>query len=170
MKKILLGLAVVFASVQFSNAQEKPISVDVQAGLPMGDISDFSNFYVGLNLTYMFAEVAEDFYIGGRAGYNIYLGEDYSETIFGQTITVDGVDLDFLTLAVVGRYDFTENLFGRLDLGYAVGLEENSDGAVFVEPRFGYSAEVFDVFAFYQNIFDSDFSLGAVGVGFAYKF
>lgn len=170
MKKFLLVLAVAVVSVQFSNAQEKPISVDVQAGLPMGDISDLSNFYVGLNLTYMFAEVAEDFYLGGRAGYNIYLGEDNSETVFGQTITAEGVDFDFVTLAVVGRYDFTENLFGRLDLGYAVGLEEDSDGAVFIEPRFGYSAEMFDVFAFYQNIFDSDISIGAVGVGFAYKF
>ncbi len=161
MKKLLL-IALCFVAFQFTQAQEKPISVDATVGLPMGDVDDFSNLYVGVNFTYMFAEVAEDFYLGARAGYNLYLGDSDGP--------ISAPDFDFLTLAAVGRYDFTENIFGRLDVGYAVGLEDGADGAAFVEPRVGYYTYDFDVFAFYQNIFDSDFSFGALGVGFAYKF
>ena len=168
MKKILLVVAIFIAGVSFNDAkaQEKPMSIDATLGLPMGDADDFSTFFIGVNFTYMFAELAEDFYLGARAGYNLYLGEEV--TVFGETVS--SPDIDFLTIAAVGRYDFTENIFGRLDVGYAVGLEDNTDGAMFIEPRVGYFAESFDVFAFYQNIFDSDTSFGALGVGFAFKF
>lgn len=159
MKKLLL-IALLFVGFQFVQAQEKPMSIDATVGLPMGDIDNISNLFVGVNFTYMFAEIAEDFYLGGRAGYNLYLGDN----------DLDVADFDFVTLAAVGRYDFTENIFGRLDVGYAIGLEDESDGAAFIEPRVGYYTYDFDVFAFYQNIFDSDFSFGAFGVGFAYKF
>jgi len=165
MKKLLL-IALFFVAFQFTQAQEKPMSIDATLGLPMGDVDDASNLFVGVNFTYMFAEVAEDFYIGGRAGYNIYLGEDV-DTPLG---SMSAPDFDFVTLAAVGRYDFTENIFGRLDVGYAIGLEDSAEGAFFLEPRAGYFTYDFDIFAFYQNIFDSDFSFGAVGVGFAYKF
>ena len=160
MKNFLLVLAVAFFSFQYSNAQENPFSVDVQGGIPMGDIGDFSNLYAGVNLTYMFAEVANSFYFGGRAGYNIYLGDE----------DVLGEDVDFITVAAVGRYDFADSLFGRLDVGYALGLAEGSDGAAFVEPRLGYSIFALDIFAFYQNIFDSDISFGAFGAGVALTF
>ncbi|MCH8535241.1 MAG: hypothetical protein LAT51_09250 [Flavobacteriaceae bacterium] len=169
MKKLLL-IALLFVGFQFVQAQEKPISIDATVGLPMGDADDSSNLFLGVNFTYMFAEVAEDFYIGGRAGYNIYLGEDV-DTGFG---TLSVPDLDFATFAVVARFDFTENIFGRLDAGYALGFEDNVEGdslgGVFIEPRVGYSTYDFDIFAFYQSIFDSEVTLGAVGVGFAYKF
>lgn len=161
MKKLLL-IALFFVAFQFTQAQEKMMSLDANVGLPMGDVDDASNLFVGVNFTYMFAEVAEDFYIGGRAGYNIYLGDSEGG--------IDFPDFDFVTLAAVGRYDFTENIFGRLDAGYAIGLEDSAEGAFFLEPRAGYFTYDFDIFAFYQNIFDSDFSFGAVGVGFAYKF
>ena len=164
MKKILLVVAIFIAGVSFNDAkaQDGMMSIDAQFGLPMGDVDDVTDIQVGINFNYYFIEVMEALKVGGRVGYNTFIVDsDLSDF-------VDNVE--FLMLAASGRYDFSESLFARLDIGYAVGLNDGNDGAAFVEPRLGYNLGNFDVFAYYQSIFDSDVSVGALGVGFALKF
>lgn len=159
MKKILLVLAVVFASLQFSNAQENMFTAEVQAGIPMGDFGDFSDFGIGVNATYYFAEVAESFYVGGRGGYSVFLAsEDFID------------DFSFISLAASGRFNFSENLFARADLGYAIGVSDNADGAFFYEPRVGYDTGAFEVSVYYQSITEDLIDLNSFGVALGYKF
>lgn len=152
------------ASVSFNEAkaQDGMMSIDAQFGLPMGDIDDLSDIQVGINFNYYFVEVMEALKIGGRVGYNSYVvNSDFSDDID---------NLSYLMLGAAARYDFSESIFARFDLGYAVGLNDGNDGAMFIEPRLGYNLGNFDVFAYYQSIFQSDFSVGALGLGFALKF
>ncbi|MCH8535242.1 MAG: hypothetical protein LAT51_09255 [Flavobacteriaceae bacterium] len=169
MRKVLL-LVALSISIQFINAQEKPMSIDALVGAPLGDIGDVSNLFLGANFTYMFAELDENLHIGGRAGYSVYLGEDTADVIYGEIIESEGIDFDFITLAGVARYDFNKVIFGRIDFGYAISLESTSDNAVFIEPRVGYTNSNLDLFAFYQNLFFNNNRVNAIGVGFAYKF
>ena len=165
MKKILLVVAIFIAGVSFNDAkaQDGMMSIDAQFGVPVGDASDSTDLQFGVNFTYYFVEVMEALKIGGRAGYGMFVVND--------ELSDFGFDnFDFITLGAAARYDFSESLFARLDLGYAIGLADESDGAMFVEPRFGYNLGNFDIFAYYQSIFESGTSLDAVGVGFALKF
>ncbi|GGE08361.1 hypothetical protein [Psychroflexus salis] len=159
MKKVLLVLAIALVSVQFSNAQENMFSAEVQAGVPTGDFSDFYDFGIGVNATYYFVELAEGFYLGGRGGYSTF------------TTSEDALDsFDFITLAASGRFNFSENIFARADLGYAVGLSDNADGALFYEPRVGYDTGAFEVSVYYQSITEDAIDLNSFGVALGYKF
>lgn len=164
MKKVLFLIAIFFASVSINEvkAQDGLMGIDAQFGLPMGDVDDFSSVQVGINFNYYFVEVMEALKIGGRLGYSTFvIDSDFSDGLNNPS---------FLMAGASARYDFSESLFARLDLGYAIGLNDGNDGAMFLEPRLGYNLGNFDLFAFYQTILDSDFSYGALGVGFALKF
>src|SRR5690625_7371367 len=75
-------------------------------------------------------------------------------------------------------YSFNQFFVGA-DLGYAIYVGSgDSDGGFLYEPKFGYDAVSFDIYAFYKGIsskqkyegFSQTTTLGSVGVGFAYKF
>ena len=161
MKKILLVLVIALSSVQFINAQENMMSLELQAGVPTGSVfSDAFDFGIGANFTYYFSEVAENFHVGARGGYTIFLA---SESDF-----ID--DFDFVTLAASGRYGISENLFARLDFGYAIGLADEVDGAIFFEPRVGYDTGGFEVSLYYQSIQEDFVNVNSFGDALGFKF
>lgn len=164
MKKLLLIVVISIASLSFNEAKAQSglLGIDAQFGLPMGDIEDITSLQAGININYYFIEVMEALKIGGRAGYNTYIVEsDISDLV---------EDPSYLMLGGSARYDFSASFFARFDVGYAVGLNDGNDGAMFVEPRLGYNLGNFDIFAYSQGIFDSDISVGALGLGVALNF
>lgn len=159
MKKLLL-LLLFIGGINLSTAQEKTTNVDFSLGLLQGDVSDIGNriqYYTGLSLTYFISEVAEELYLGVRGGYSHYAGDN--EDAFGIN------RLHFATLAGVINYHITDELYVRLDLGYAIGIGNESNNAPFFEPRIGYNLHSFSFFGFYQSVLDSDISIGAIGLG-----
>lgn len=161
MKKNVLVLVIAFLGFQFSQAQENMMSVELQAAIPTGSVfSDVIDAGIGVNFTYYFEEATEDLWIGGRAGYTRFLAADSDFT----------PDFDFFTIGGSGRYNIGNDLFARLDLGYAIGLESETDGGVFFEPRFGYDTGMLDLGLFYQSISESFVSVNSFGLFVGYKF
>lgn len=147
-----------------AKAQEKPMSIDVQMGLPVGDVEEFTDFHAGFNFTYLFTEFTENFHVGGRAGINAY------SNAFRKLDPFVDQEVYFINLAFVAQYNLKENIFGRLDVGYALGVDGNSDGGIFYEPRIGYLFNNFETFIYYQHIIDDESKPMAVGLGVGYRF
>lgn len=159
MKKMILILSFTFLGIQSSNAQSDLMSLEVHAGIPTGNLADLADYSLGVNLTSYFINVAEAFQFGGRAGYSTF---EFSD---------DGAEnFDFITLAATGKFLFHQNFFARLDLGYAVGISDDAEGALFYEPRLGYNFGAIDLSAYYQSITEEAVSVDSFGIGIAYKF
>lgn len=158
MKRILL-LAAFFVAFVKMNAQEENIHLSGQFGFPTGTFGNAFSMHFGVEGTYYFLDdVAEGLKIGGTAGYNLYTA---SEDFFA--------DFDFITLAASGRYDFNEEFFGRLDMGFGIALADGASGGFLFEPRAGYNFGEFEVFGYYKRISESIFAISSLGVGFTYK-
>lgn len=150
----------------FAKAQEKPMSIDIQAGLPLGDVEKFTTLNSGLNFTYLFKEFSENFYFGARSGVSLYSNpfKNKIDPFVDQSIY-------FANLALVARYDFNEHLFARLDVGYSYEIDGDHFGGFFYEPRIGYSIKNVETFMYFQHIIiDEDVLPMAVGLGVGYRF
>ncbi|TQD36309.1 outer membrane beta-barrel protein [Haloflavibacter putidus] len=165
MKKLLL--IAVFATFSFATMQaQEGFKLGIHAGLPMGDIDDFTTVNLGLDAAYHW-NVAESFDVGIATGYTVFLGEDF-DTPLG---TVEAEDLSYIPIAASARYAFSENWFGGVDLGYALSTDDEvSDSGFYYQPKVGYMTMNFDIFAFYKGISLDGASAGALGIGAAYKF
>ncbi|MET3732118.1 hypothetical protein [Moheibacter stercoris] len=94
-----------------------------------------------------------------------------------------GLDASFLDIAASAKYNFIPALFGGLDLGYAVALDEGMEGGLMVRPRFGWSTRLTDLYIAYKGIlaeqnyyegseynFSAVNSLSSVTLGLNFKF
>lgn len=164
MKNFLLILAVFVAGIfNDAKAQDGMMSIDTQFGIPQGTDTFATDLQIGINFNYYFFEVTEKLSIGGRAGYNTYIISS----------KFSGSDRDnevFIMLGATSNYKLSKSIFVRFDLGYAVGLNEDNDGAIFYEPRLGYSFGNFDLFAYHHGFLTRSFDISSIGLGFALKF
>lgn len=164
MKKVLLTAAFAVAGMIGVSAQTTGIEGGVHIGIPVGNASDVSSFNLGADVAYLHP-VASNIKLGAKAGYDHFIGKD-------------GVDdFGFIPLAATAKYEFKNNVFIGADLGYAIATKSEMDGGLFWQPKLGYSAANFDVYAGYKGIatnneyFDGKkFNADAVSLGFAYKF
>lgn len=169
MKKIILS-AVAIMAFGFANAQEGKFKLGAHVGLPMGDIKDASSLNLGADLAYVW-NVADKFTVGVATGYTSYLGKEYTETVFGTTYTVKTDAVGFIPVAGTAQYSLSDNLFLGADLGYAIYVGEgDGDGGVYYQPKFGYQAEKFEVYAGYKGISVDGGTFSSINVGFNYKF
>lgn len=148
-----------------TNAQEAGFKAGVHAGLPMGNAGDVYSFNFGADVAYMWP-ISDGFQAGVTTGYSYYAGKsiDYG---FG-AVKVNGA---FIPVAASGQYAFTDNLFGGLDLGYALySGDGNGDGGIYYQPKFGYQTEKYEVYLGYKGVSVTGGSISSVGVGFNYKF
>ena len=121
MKNLLLVLFVML----FAAHVQAQLKVGVNAGIPVGDVSDFYSFAAGADVYYMFGE-SKDALIkfGGTAGFINYFGEE-----------IDGggeiEDTQFIPVAAVGRITVLSTLLVGLDIGYGIGINDGNDGGVY---------------------------------------
>ncbi len=176
MKKVLLSAAFAVAGLVGVSAQTTGIEGGVHIGIPVGSASDISSFNLGADVAYLHP-VAENFKVGAKVGYDHFIGKDYEYRILGQKFTKETEDFGFVPLAATAKYEFKNNLFIGADLGYAFATKSEMDGGLFWQPKLGYSAANFDVYAGYKgiatdsrNIDGKKFNVDAVSIGFAYKF
>lgn len=157
MKRSILVFACLIAGVYCMNAQGD-FRIGAHVGPVIGDADEFTSFTLGVDASYLWT-LDETFSIGVASGYGNYLGKD------------DFSNYSFLPIAATGRANFAESWFGGLDLGYAIGLEEDSDGGFYYQPKVGWTNGMIDVFAYYQgiSISDADFTISSIGAGAAVK-
>jgi len=170
MKKILLSAAALLA-FGFANAQDGSFKAGVNLGLPMGDIKDAYSLNIGLEAAYTWS-ISDKFNAGVGAGYAHYLGK--TETInlggFG-SVEVDYEDAGFVPVFGTAQYSFTDNIFAGADLGYALGVAPSgNDGGFYYQPKVGYQAEKYEVFAGYKGVSVDGGTFSSLNLGFNYKF
>ena len=165
MKKIILTIAAVFA-FGFANAQEGGFQVGFNAGIPMGDAKDGYSLAYGFDVAYLMP-FGDKFKAGGTIGYASFMGKEIE--ILGQNFDLE--DISFVPIAATAQYSFTDNIFGGLDLGYAVGVAPSGiDGGLLFQPKVGYQTEKIEVYTGYRSISVEDGSISSFNVGLNYKF
>ncbi len=135
MKKILFTLAVIGMAAFRSFAQTTTskdggkFSIGVDAALPVGSVSDYSNFAIGGDLKYSLP-AATNFDVSLSAGYTAFLGK-----------TIDGYkssDLKAIPVKFGGRYTFTGGFFGEAQFGAAF-IQDGGGTAFVYAPGIGYA-------------------------------
>lgn len=169
MKKLILFLTVVVLSGKLI-AQTEPteitkknswLKLGVTAGVPFGDMSDFSSFTLGLDLKGQLMET-NHVGIGLTTGYNHFFPKDGFES-FG-TIPVG---------AFIRYYPQSQGFFIGTDIGYSfiTGMED-ANGGFYLRPQLGYHNYDWNIFGFYNGIFrgdDNGGSLHYAGIGATYN-
>lgn len=158
MKKLVL-VSMLFFAVSALQAQETKIGV--HGGIPVGDISDFSDFTLGVDFAYMFSPAAM-FQVGPMVGYSHYFMKDIDMGSMG-TFEVD--DISFLPIAASGRVSLGDAVFAGADLGYAVGLNDGNDGGFYYRPKLGFDLLGVWVVGSYEGISRDGGSVSSVNVG-----
>ena len=157
MKKLLLVAIFLFAG-HLAMAQGT-FRLGVNAGLPVGDIDDVSNFQLGADASYMFG-VANVLEIGPLLGYSRYFIEDIDSPIG----SIDTEDISYLPIAASGRLGLGLVFVGA-DLGYAVSLNDGGEGGLFWRPKLGIGFAAFSLIGSYQGISVDGGTFSSVNLG-----
>ncbi len=165
MKKYALILF--FALLGLSVQAQDEFRAGINLGLPVGDAGDITTFNIAIDLGYLF-EVTEEVQVGPVLGYSHSFG-DSIDTLIG---SIDIDDIQFLPVAATGHYNFTEEFWFGLDLGYALGLNDGNDGGFYYSPKFAYGVTPnIDILAAYRGISldGGSFDVLSLGVEFGFN-
>lgn len=173
-KTILFSVLAMFAfcvSVSAQYVDRSSFKAGVNAGIPIGDASDFSSFSLGLDLGYHWG-VSELIDAGVVSGFINAFGSN--ETLdYGDlgSVDVDFPDIQFIPVAAAFRLYPTYEFKLGTDVGYAVGINEGNDGGFYVRPMIGYNITGnTELNVSYMSISNdgSNFSIAALGLLFLF--
>jgi hypothetical protein len=165
MKKLVVMMALIAASVSFASAQGR-FSVGAELGLPMGDFGDISGLGIGGTVRYESA-INENLNWMGTAGYISFAEKDDY-----------GVKVSIIPIQAGLKYYFNESFngfYGGAQIGFNIVKAKTdflgesvsaSDTEFGFAPEIGYHLSVIDISARYQVISDADY----VGFRIAYVF
>ena len=153
-KLLLVGIVALFSLNPFYG--QTNFAIGAHAGIPLGDIEDYSSFEAGLDLAYRFAfvDIVE---VGPLIGYTHFFGKDSFD------------DLNYIPIAASGRLGLPQSFFAGFDIGYAIALDENADGGLFYRPQLGYQFLNFGLVLSYAGIATDGIDLGALTFGIEFK-
>ncbi len=159
MKKLLLiaVLALISFSAAHSQTSTTGLRVGVNAGIPMGDVDDASSFKIGADLAYMIS-LMDIVQVGPMVGYSHYFGKDNLD------------DFQYLPIAASGRLGLPSSLVGGFDLGYAVGLGDESDGGLYWRPSLGFRLFNVGLIVSYEGISDDAIDVSSLNLGVEFNF
>lgn len=172
MKKFFLSLVILSAAALSSFAQTTPdkgqFSIGVEAGLPLGDASDFFSFAIGGSLKYDHP-VAENLFITGSAGYTKFMNKGEVKDAY-EAIGADAPKVGFIPLKVGAKYFFSPGFFGEAQLGAAIGVQDAEGTAFAYSPGVGYVfSQNFEAGVRYEA-WSKDGTTSQLGLRVAYKF
>ncbi|WP_423819505.1 hypothetical protein V5739_02335 [Salinimicrobium sp. TIG7-5_MAKvit] len=152
MKKFLCSL--IFIAVGFTSTYaQRDIRLGVNAGIPVGDISDASDFNVGADIAYLMG--FENFQLGPMIGYNHFFVDEFD-------------DISFLPLAATARFSLA-NLELGADLGYALGLTDGIDGGFYYKPKIGFNLFGVGLIGSYTGISIDGGTASSVNLGVEFR-
>jgi len=159
---LAIALSTVAQEVDLSKANNSNtwFKLGVNAGLPVADLSNFSSYTVGPELTVQYLHT-KAFGLGLKAGYTFYKGK--------------GTTSDFSTipLAVLFRF-YPENtgFYAGIDLGYAfINDFPGTSGGFMTRPHLGWHTYYWNFFGYYNHIVTEDLvpDLKTIGLGISYN-
>lgn len=107
------------------------------ASTTLGDASDFANLGIGLDV-YQHWGISKKMDLGFATGVQYYFGLDSTIDIGPQAITTRGEDTIYLPLAGLFRFYPTKSINLGGDIGYAIGLNDFSEGGFYYRPTLSF--------------------------------
>jgi hypothetical protein len=180
MKKLLLALAVLCASVITSNAQmtagDFKFGAGVHLGLPIGDFHNFSSFGFGAELQ---GEYAFEQNLTGVAttGYTYFVGKSFDEGAAGSY----KFNYGHIPVLVGARYYASEQFFVGAQIGYghySVSVSGDngfnggggSSGGFEYRPQVGYNANPLQLILSYDGTSVTGGTFSQIGLSAIYTF
>ncbi len=144
MKKVLLMLTVIcglsVAAKAQTSSQTGKFSIGLEAGLPVGNASDVSNFVIGGSLKYDHP-VAENTFLTLSAGYNKFIYKSEFK---------DAGSFYAIPVKVGVKYFFDQGFYGEAQLGAAFQTEKVTGLGSFHNTAFAYAPGI--GYAFSPNV------------------
>ena len=174
MKKLLLSLAIVGCAVVSAFAQKSSEggkwNVGIEAGLPVGDASNVSNFAIGASVKYE-QPIADQTFVTISAGYSRFLYKsDVKDALREAGINKSGEG--FVPIKAGLKYYFMCNagFFAEGQLGVAISTESGGGTAFAYSPGVGYTVDGgFEVGVRYEG-WSHDGTLSQMGLRLGYRF
>lgn len=163
MKNLFIAL-IMLASVAETQAQFK---VGLNAGIPVGDASDYYNFSAGLDVYYMFGESRDGFLkFGATSGIINYFGDD-------DIVGLGSIeDVQFIPIAAAGRVTLLSTLTAGVDVGYGIGINIEDGGGPYGRAVLGLDlGNTIEVNTYYQLVkVVKGMDFASVGLGLLVEF
>jgi len=133
MKQLIFLFALL--TTTFTLQAQEGLKLGFHAGIPVSDTDEVSNFFAGIDGSYLFS-VAESFYVGPTTGYSNFFGK----TITSGTIELEVEDFGLVPIALTGVYtQGDESFIAGGDFGYGfLTNTTGSDGGFYYNPFIGY--------------------------------
>jgi hypothetical protein len=168
-KKTIVLVIIALVTVSFSTMAQRVDRTNFKAGIhggvPFGDISDYSNFEIGLDLGYHWG-VSELIDAGISTG---FINND---TVDFGPVEVEGdfPNIQYIPVAAAFRLYPTYDFKLGADVGYAVGINDGNTGGLYVRPMIGVNVSSnTEINISYIKISDDyDFSMAALGILFLF--
>ena len=167
MKKILLAAILlggtVFTSYAQTSKETGKFSIGVEAGLPLGDASDVSNFAIGGSLKYE-VPVATNTFVSLSGGYTEFLYKSDVKDETGQS------GAGFVPIKVGLKYYFNTNFYAEGQIGATFATESGGGTAFAYAPGIGYTFKGGFDLGFRFEGWSKDGSLNQLALRLAYRF
>lgn len=141
-KKTILFTVLALTAICFSSTAQyvdrSNTKVGVLAGIPVGDLSDYSKFSLGLDVAFHWG-VSELIDVGVATGFINAFGETESVDIGDVTVEAEFDNYQVIPAAAAIRLYPTYDFKLGADVGYAIGINEGNDGGFYVRPVVGYN-------------------------------
>lgn len=145
------------------NEDNSWLKVGLNLGAPVGDVSNYSSFSLGLDVAAQFMRT-DNFGFGVVSGYTNYFEKSDAEVR-------DGLNDGFgaIPLGLMFRYyPQPEGFFVGTDVGYSFLTGVNSaTGGAYIRPQIGYHNYDWNIFGFYNQVFREDPAIDVQSVGVA---
>lgn len=185
MKKLIFSAALAVIGLVSVNAQEG-LKAELTIGATIGDASEAFGFNYGGAVSYLYP-VMEKLHVGGKVGLDIFNGKNIDSVIInGEEVNsnLKAQNMTLIPITASAQYDFLDQFFGGVDLGYALSLNNDYDGGFYFMPKAGWQNEYFQVFGYLKGVsskIDRNVTTGTtwskdfnntmgIGLGAAYKF
>ena len=164
MKKLLFFITLLGLGLGSANAQ-KNWTFGLNGGVHVGDAEEAYSFHASGDVAYRI-DIINLLDIGGIVGYTHYFGDNYEV----ENLRFQAEDLQFISLAGTARLRLLSLLFVGTDLGYAIGIGDDSDGGFYVRPQIGVNLGIVNVLASYSNISNDGTNIASINGGVEVKF
>lgn len=172
-KKTVVLVIITLVTVSFSSMAQRVDRTNFKAGIhggvPFGDISDYSNFELGLDVGYHWA-LSELIDVGLATGFmNAFINND-SVDVGPVTAEGDFPNIQYVPAAAAFRLYPTYDFKLGADVGYAIGINDGNTGGFYLRPIIGVNVSSnTELNISYVKISDDyDFSMAALGILFLF--
>lgn len=164
MKKLLCFLMLFGVGAAALSAQTTNIKLGAHAGLPVGDMNDAYGYNLGADLAYMVGIIGLVEF-GALVGYMHYFEDSGEEG----DLSWEGEDASYLPLAASGRINLGA-IYAGIDLGYALGLNDDNDGGFYYRPKIGFGFLGLTLVGSYSGISADGIEVNSINLGLEMSF